>query len=871
MMGKGGKAGGATITADVNGGGDYTSIQESINASNPGDTVQVREGVYKENIVIDKMISLVGDGSEHTKIQPLKPTTGVRITANYAIFERFGISSTLSWGIVIEANFTSISSNSVTNCTNGLILSSGFSNLIQDNTFSNHLENAIMLVDSSFNTIRNNTCSQSKTGMFVEDSDMNYLQNNTVINNVDGIHVSWSDKISIFWNTCSNNSNQGIYLSQGSDNCLIYENSFAGNDVGISTPWMHKGFNTPADHNTFERNTCIYNRLGVSFGYLRNASITRNHITRNTIGMWFHLGSYSPDNSITHNNIYLNLEAAINLSYASDNPISAINNYWGSAAGPYHTTSNPEGEGDNITGNVSFLPWIYRFIDVDDVTPPDAPWNFTVESPYYKFNSNYVTLLQRGESYNITVNAPSIIDDPSMSRVVFQAQFDEHGWNGWRTIKSDYNVNDNNYTVSLDTTNISWVYSLRARAYDYLNQSSIAVTFYKFYVVGYLSDLKIRDMTFSNSSAISGTNISISVILHNDGPDPGIIPSGGNMLLVIDSDGDPQYYGSENFGPIDPNINNSPEDPTLSIGDLKTSMNWTAPILRHGEVRNFTLRIRTSIQDYTVDIDRSNNEVQRNITVIGESLAPPEIEVVYENTTNANQYFSIQSYSNVLIQGMEYRIGGSENWIQASISYGLYNSYGYIEINTTSMADGNYTIEIRAYDGVYYSNSLFRSFEVSGHPEDDDDNDSTGFYILLLVLGLLLVSLFSVGRYSNAPPSSNESQSTEPPAHAHSLPPRSASQTTGEFPMPTTPAHPPLPSFQDFRHSQSLAHATHAATNTSDATKIRSNSSSASVTNQAVSVVCQHCGSTISSSGKSRSISISCPDCGKETIKTSFQ
>jgi len=45
---------------------------------------------------------------------------------------------------------------------------------------------------------------------------------------------------------------------------------------------------------------------------------------------------------------------AVALSAAAD----ARNNYWGDNSGPYHETTNPFGQGDTITGDVPFIPWL---------------------------------------------------------------------------------------------------------------------------------------------------------------------------------------------------------------------------------------------------------------------------------------------------------------------------------------------------------------------------------------------------------------------------------------------------------------------------------------------------------------------------------
>ena len=54
-------AGAATWTVDPTSGvGDYTSIQDAINASTAGDTILVQSGTYYEHVVANKQLTLRG-------------------------------------------------------------------------------------------------------------------------------------------------------------------------------------------------------------------------------------------------------------------------------------------------------------------------------------------------------------------------------------------------------------------------------------------------------------------------------------------------------------------------------------------------------------------------------------------------------------------------------------------------------------------------------------------------------------------------------------------------------------------------------------------------------------------------------------------
>ena len=72
---------------------NFTSIQEAVNAANSGDTICVYNGMYYENLIIDKTLSLIGQGPRLTLIcNTLYPTRPViYVTANNTAIRGFCI------------------------------------------------------------------------------------------------------------------------------------------------------------------------------------------------------------------------------------------------------------------------------------------------------------------------------------------------------------------------------------------------------------------------------------------------------------------------------------------------------------------------------------------------------------------------------------------------------------------------------------------------------------------------------------------------------------------------------------------------------------------------------------------------------------
>ena len=103
---------GATITVDDDGPADFATIQEGVNAANPGDTVFVYNGIYFENVVLDKRINLTGEDKNITKIDGGGNNDVVKVFANWVNITGFAVEN--SGSNVGDAGIKLVS---VSNCT----------------------------------------------------------------------------------------------------------------------------------------------------------------------------------------------------------------------------------------------------------------------------------------------------------------------------------------------------------------------------------------------------------------------------------------------------------------------------------------------------------------------------------------------------------------------------------------------------------------------------------------------------------------------------------------------------------------------------------------------------------------------------------
>jgi len=194
-------------TVDDDGDADYKSIQKAIDNSSNGSAVYVKNGVYHENIVISKSITLVGESSDATIIDGGQNRNAVTITADGTMLFFLGIrnsSDSGGTGVSVRANSTIIR---------------------KCNIYDNYL--GIYITNSSNNKILTNNISDNYCGIYLICSNKNKFWHNNLKDNK--IDASFSDS--------SNNNWKNIYLEHPQRRInIIFGSKSIGN---ISIPWIN--------------------------------------------------------------------------------------------------------------------------------------------------------------------------------------------------------------------------------------------------------------------------------------------------------------------------------------------------------------------------------------------------------------------------------------------------------------------------------------------------------------------------------------------------------------------------------------------------------------------------------------------------------
>jgi parallel beta-helix repeat protein len=178
-----------TIIVDDNGPADFNNIQAAINDADNGDIIDVRPGIYYENIKMKTGIILQGSGADSTTIDGTQKGHVVSFNLASATITGFTIKNSgsnpaYSAGIFTSQSTVIIKNNVVINNNFGIMMSSNSDGTVAENKITGCTGTAAIKIMSSNPVITNNLVTNNSWHGISCDSSSPSIINNTISNNV---------------------------------------------------------------------------------------------------------------------------------------------------------------------------------------------------------------------------------------------------------------------------------------------------------------------------------------------------------------------------------------------------------------------------------------------------------------------------------------------------------------------------------------------------------------------------------------------------------------------------------------------------------------------------------------------------------------
>ena len=302
---------GNTLYVGGSGPGNYTKIQDAINASSDGDTVFVFQGSYYGKVVINKSISLLGENTSRTFINYTYESGWysqvILIGSHGVVFS--GFTAVLEQGdsalIRLKYSNNCTISHNIFRGGQGMDLANSSYTFIENNTFFTGITTL-----SSHGIIKHNWFTNNGIWLNVYANE-NVISDNYFYHCSDYAILSWSPYRNIIERNIilGNNSNdEGIaihieysdYFPPGN---IIRENDIAGCELGIGL----KG-----DYFTVGNNVIHNNDWGMEFSafHFSHVTVDNNTFLNDNVGLDLNYGMYG---SVFEHNIFHDCGNALNL------------------------------------------------------------------------------------------------------------------------------------------------------------------------------------------------------------------------------------------------------------------------------------------------------------------------------------------------------------------------------------------------------------------------------------------------------------------------------------------------------------------------------------------------------------------------------
>jgi len=222
-----------TYIVSGSGPANYKTINDAIARASSGDTIYVKPGIYNEEVIVDKALTigpLIGEMGSII-LEGKDKATGMRITADGCSVEGFIIKDFSKTGIELDSNGNNIRNNQFQEDFPGILIYNSSGNSVEKNSFKDCFAGVVLWHDATGNYITDNTIEGGNRALFTNDVGGNTLSNNVLSGSSIGLYLTNATDVMALANKVSGGT-YGI-LADNISRCSIRDSILKGCEHGI--------------------------------------------------------------------------------------------------------------------------------------------------------------------------------------------------------------------------------------------------------------------------------------------------------------------------------------------------------------------------------------------------------------------------------------------------------------------------------------------------------------------------------------------------------------------------------------------------------------------------------------------------------------
>jgi nitrous oxidase accessory protein len=290
--------------------GRFSTVGSAIEAARAGETIRIEKGIYTENLVLDKTLTL--EGVDKPVIRGTGKGSVIVVAsdncriAGLRVENSGGDLQAEDAGILLKSAGNTVEENELKDVLFGIYLFHASGNLIRGNRIKGRPElesgargAGLHLWNSPDNVLEDNVISEARDGMYIQSSANNSIRRNRVSNLRYGLH---------FMNSDSNLFEDNLFFDNVAGAAIMYSQKI---ELRRNAFLHNRGFSSfgilfqDCRECLTEENLILDNATGIFLEAVKNSVFRRNTIAENDVAL--QIFSSSDDTLFTQNNFIDNL------------------------------------------------------------------------------------------------------------------------------------------------------------------------------------------------------------------------------------------------------------------------------------------------------------------------------------------------------------------------------------------------------------------------------------------------------------------------------------------------------------------------------------------------------------------------------------